>query len=77
MSRLARPRFTITFSPNRGVDGIRALRRLLKTAKRRFGLTAVDAYEDRASALEISNQAAAEFQELRNEVVAARAREEP
>ena len=69
-----RPRFLVTFSPNRGADGIRGLRLLLKTAKRRFGLTAVDVYEDKSSALEISNQAADDFRQLRDEVIAERAR---
>ena len=68
-----RPRFTITFSPARGVEPIRALRLLLKSARRRFGLIAVDAVEDQSSPLQISNQAADEFQELRDEIVAERA----
>jgi hypothetical protein len=68
-----RPRFVITFSPEVGVDGIRGLRLLLKTARRRFGLVAVDAYEDRSSPLEISNLVADEFRELRDEIVAERA----
>ena len=73
MTNPNRPRFTITFSPAGGVDPIRALRLLLKIAKRRFGLVAVDAFEDRSSPLEISNHAAAAFKELRDEVVAERA----
>jgi len=67
------PRFVITFMPARGVDAIRALRLLLKSAKRRFGLIAIDAYEDKSSLLEISNQAVADFKTLRDEIVAARA----
>jgi hypothetical protein len=53
---IARPRFVITFSPAPGIDAIRSLRLLLKAAKRRFGLIATDAYEDRASPLQISNK---------------------
>lgn len=70
----ARRRFVITFTPGPGVDAIRSLRLLLKAAKRRFGLVATDAYEDRSAPLEISNQIADEFRELRDEVVAERAR---
>jgi hypothetical protein len=69
----ARPRYIITFSPGRGVDGIRALRLLLKSAGRRFGLVAVDAYEDRSSPLEISNEDADEFRELRDAIIEERA----
>ncbi len=72
-SSTARPRFVITFTPGPGVDAIRSLRLLLKAAKRRFSLVATDAYEDRSAPLQISNQAADEFQELRDEVVAERA----
>jgi hypothetical protein len=67
------PRFVITFSPGPGVDSIRSLRLLLKAARRRFGLVAVDAYEDRSSPLEISTRVADEFRELRDEIVAERA----
>jgi hypothetical protein len=69
----ARPRFVITFTPGPGVDAVRSLRQLLKAAKRRFGLIATDAYEDRSAPLQISNQVADEFRELRDEVVAERA----
>jgi hypothetical protein len=62
----------ITFTPAPGV-AIRNLRQLLKSARRRFGLVAVAAYEDRASPLQISNQVADEFRELADEVVAERA----
>jgi hypothetical protein len=72
----ARPRYVITFSPGPRVDGIRALRHLLKSAGRRFGLIAVDAYEDKSSALALSNAAADEFKELRDEIITARAEEE-
>ena len=64
----ARPRFVITFTPGPGVDAVRSLRLLL--TKRRFGLVATDAYEDRSSPLPILNQAADEFRALRDEVVA-------
>jgi hypothetical protein len=67
------PRFVITFSPGPGVDSIRSLRLLLKAARRRFGLVAVDAYEDLSAPQEISNRAADEFQELRDEIVEERA----
>src|SRR5262249_61313648 len=67
------PRFVIAFAPGPGVDAIRSLRLLLKAAKRRFGLVATDAYEDRSAPLQISNQVADEFRELRDEVVAERA----
>ena len=70
---IAKQRYVITFSPAPGVDAIRSLRWLLKTAKRRFGLVAVDAYEDRSSTLPISNQIADDFHKLRDEVVAERA----
>jgi hypothetical protein len=63
----------ITFEPARGVDGVRALRWVLKMAGRRFGLVAVDAYEDVSAPQEISNRAADEFQELRDEIVEERA----
>jgi len=69
----AHPRFVITFTSAPGVDGIRSLRLLLKAARRRFGLIAIDAYEDRSSPLEISNLVADEFRELRDEIVAERA----
>jgi hypothetical protein len=69
----ARPRFVITFTPATGTNGVRALKSLLKTAKRRFGLIAIDAYEDRASLLPISNQLADEFRDLRDEIIAERA----
>jgi hypothetical protein len=69
----ARPRYVITFSPGPGVNGIHALKHLLKSAGRRFGLVAVDAYEDRSSPLEISNEATAEFRELRDAILEERA----
>ena len=39
-------RFVITLVPMRGVDGVRALRWLLKRARRQFGLVAVDVREE-------------------------------
>ena len=39
-------RFIITLVPVPGVDGIRALRAVLKTALRRHGLRAIDAREE-------------------------------
>ena len=68
-----RPRYVVVLTPARGVDGIRALRLLLKAAGRRFGLVAVDLYEDRSSPLEISNAAADEFRELRDAIIEERA----
>jgi hypothetical protein len=41
-------RFVIVFEPARGVDGIRALRAVLKRAKRQYGLVAIDAREESA-----------------------------
>ena len=67
-----RPRFVITFTPGPGVDAIRSLRWLLKSAKRRFGLIVTDAYEDRPVLLPIRNQVADDFRELRDEVIAER-----
>jgi hypothetical protein len=37
--------YIVTLQPQRGVDGVRALRSTLKTALRRFGLKAISAYE--------------------------------
>jgi hypothetical protein len=70
---ITHPRFVITFTSAPGVDGIRSLRLLLKAARRRFGLIAIDAYEDRSSPLEISTLVADEVRELRDEIVAERA----
>ena len=70
---ITHPRFVITFTSAPGVAGIRSLRLLLKAARRRFGLIAIDAYEDRSSPLEISTLVADEFRELRDEIVAERA----
>jgi hypothetical protein len=39
-------RFVITLVPMRGTDGVRALRWLLKRARRQFGLIAVDVREE-------------------------------
>jgi hypothetical protein len=52
-----RARFVVTFTAAPGVDGVRALRALLKAAGRRFGLTATDAREQPA----ISPHAATQF----------------
>jgi hypothetical protein len=72
----ARPRFVVTLTPaGPEVDGIKALRALLKSALRRFGLSCVDAYEDKSSPLPISNATSDEFRELRDEVITARATE--
>jgi hypothetical protein len=45
------PRFTVTFVPMRGIDGVRALRWLLKRARRQFGLVAVDVREEESAYL--------------------------
>jgi hypothetical protein len=45
-------RFTVTFVPQRGVDGVRALRWLLKRARRQFGLIAVDVREEASACLD-------------------------
>ena len=39
-------RFTVTFVPMRGTDGVGALRWLLKRARRQYGLVAVDVREE-------------------------------
>jgi len=62
-----RSRFTVTFTPTPGTNGIRALRLLLKSAKRRFGLVAIDAREEPART-DISNQTAGAFADLRRDV---------
>jgi hypothetical protein len=68
-----RPRYVVTFTPEPDIDGVRALRWLLKSARRRFGLVAIDAYEDRTSPLAISNLSADEFRELRDAIIEERA----
>jgi hypothetical protein len=42
----ARARFVVTFTSAPGINGVRSLRALLKNARRRFGLIAVDAREE-------------------------------
>ncbi len=42
----SRPSFTVVFRPLSGIDGIRALRQLLKAALRRHGLRAVSVKEE-------------------------------
>jgi hypothetical protein len=42
-----RPTFVVRFVAARGIDPVKALRRLLKTAIRRFGLKAVEVREDK------------------------------
>ena len=66
---LPRPRFTITFTPNPGVDAIRALRAVLKTALRRHGLRAIDARKE--------TEHTHVFDELRHDIVARRAARTP
>jgi hypothetical protein len=43
-------RFVVTFAPLRGTDGLRALKALLKAARRVFGLRAVKVEEAPAKA---------------------------
>lgn len=50
-----RPIFTVTFVPRQGVDGIRAIRRLLKHAGRYLGLRALDVREERAEERQARN----------------------
>jgi hypothetical protein len=62
--------FTVTFRAPAGSAGIHALRALLKTALRRFGLRATDVREERerARAPDTSNQIADAFTGLRRDV---------
>jgi hypothetical protein len=64
--------FQFWFFLKKAVDAETA-QKLGKMAGRRFGLVAVDAYEDVLAPREISNRAAGEFQELRDEIVEERA----
>jgi hypothetical protein len=41
-----RPTYVVRLRPETGVDGVRALRTLLKIALRRLGLRAIDAQEE-------------------------------
>jgi hypothetical protein len=70
-----RPHFTVTFTPMPGIDGVRALRWLLKRARRQYGLITVDAREEPPPA-DVSNQIADAFAGLRRDV-AARTRNRP
>jgi hypothetical protein len=63
-----RPKYVVTFTAAHGVDGVHALRALLKIALRRFGLVAVDAREESAPAPDISKQIADAFAGLRRDV---------
>jgi hypothetical protein len=47
--------FTITFVPRRNVDGVRAVRRLLKYAGRYLGLRAIDTREEHNTAADHIN----------------------
>jgi hypothetical protein len=68
-------RFVVTFTPMPGVDGVRALRSLVKAAARRYGLIAVDARE--AAAPDFSTQFASAFTKLRHDVARRAARNSP
>jgi hypothetical protein len=59
-----RARFVVTFTSAPGVDGVRGLKQLLKTARRRFGLIAVDAYEEQAAPTTVRDA----FAQLRRDV---------
>jgi hypothetical protein len=65
-----RVRFVVTFTAAPGTNGVRSLRLLLKSAKRRFGLIAVDAREEPTPAPVTYAQV---FTELRRSVAARRA----
>ncbi len=60
--------FTVTFHAPAGGAGIHALRALLKTALRRFGLRCTDIREERAPAPDTSTRIADAFDELRHDV---------
>jgi hypothetical protein len=47
--------FTITFAPRGGVDGVKAVRRLLKYAGRHLGLRAINLREEHAPAASDAN----------------------
>ena len=59
-------RYTVTFAPMSGVDGVRALRWLLKRARRQYGLIAVDVREEPAS--DVPKQVADAFVQLHRDV---------
>jgi hypothetical protein len=61
-------RFTITLTAPAGPQGIHALRALLKIARRRLGLIAVEAREEPVPAPDVSNQIADAFAGLRRDV---------
>jgi hypothetical protein len=65
-------RFVLKVEAKDGQAGIHSLRRLLKQLVHR-GLRCVDAREVRPSPLEISNQVADEFRELRDAIIEERA----
>jgi hypothetical protein len=69
------PRFVVTFRPTRG-NGIHALRRLLKRARRDYGLVAVDAREVVDDTAEASDTAhpnvSAQFLDLIRSITAAK-----
>jgi hypothetical protein len=61
--------FTVTFRAPAGSAGIHALRALLKTALRRFGLRATDVREENAPAApDVANRIADAFGQLRRDV---------
>jgi hypothetical protein len=64
-----RARFVVTFVAAPGIDGVRALRWLLKRARRQYGLVAIDAREVEIPA-DASNQIADAFANLRHDVAA-------
>jgi len=64
MAVSGRARFVVTFTPAPGVDGVRSLRLLLKSARRRFGLVVIDAREKE----DASTNVAKAFEQLRRDV---------
>jgi hypothetical protein len=61
-------RYVVTFAPAPGVNGVRSLRWMLKAARRRYGLIAVDAREIQDTPTNIADA----FVQLRNDVRARR-----
>jgi hypothetical protein len=64
MAMSERARFVVTFTPAPGVDAVRSLRLMLKSAKRRFGLIAIDAREKEDAPTNVAEA----FEQLRRDV---------
>jgi hypothetical protein len=69
MTNPPRSRFTVTFIPMSGIDGIRALRWLLKRARRQYGLICTDVKEEPARTNTL-NQVGDALVKLHHDVVA-------